>query len=479
VFLLAAAAAARAEVVWDSTFRLTTNSANQITGYSSQHSIAVDDSGNVHVAWLDPRTVPSQIWYRKYDRAGGAWLAETQLSNRSSACQRPAICCDWAGNVHVAWHMENYPCYGIYYKRFDAGAHLWRPDTLLDSGTSTIQRFFPSIARGSGAVHLAYYGTADSGFSYQVFYRRFDPDSGWSAREQITVAACNHDQVSIAADSMDDATAVWCGQDLVPGTWLIYARRRVGGEWQDVELVSDLPNAPSQYGPCAAMNGAGATDVVWYGREQGELYLKVMHRRHDENGWGAISDVSRLHDYQQSDAAVACDADGDCHVLWAGETASPAGYMQLFYAGRDKYGVWSVPTQLTVIDSGDVSYPSVACDRDTGIHVAWYDSHLGNQDVFYRYGHRPGSGVCEGRFPPGIALAGPNPVRTCLQLRGGEWRSGMCIRDVVGRLVPASSYGVTVGPGVVAVDVSRLSSGVYVLRPEAGREPVLRFVVVR
>lgn len=159
-----------ADITWDTIIRLTTNSANQVTGYSGQHSVAVDGAGDVHVAWLDQRNVPYQVWYRRYDAGTSTWLAETALTARQANCFQPGMACDSAGNVHVAWHVGNWNPLGvgIWAKCYNAGTHHWRADTLIDSTTASYPQQYPSVAciPGTGDAAVAWYGSPDTGVYY-------------------------------------------------------------------------------------------------------------------------------------------------------------------------------------------------------------------------------------------------------------------------------------------------------------------------
>jgi len=445
ILLALFAAAHGADVTWDTIIRLTTNSASQYTGYGGQHSIAVDAGGNVHVAWLDQRDVPYQVWYRRYDAGARTWLPETMLTSQSVRCYRPGIACDSAGNVHLVWHMEYWSCCGIWYKRYDAAAHHWRPDTLIDSTTTSLMQFHPSVAcvPGTGDVAVAWYGSPDTGMYSQVFLRERHSATGWDSAIQVSEAAVGHDQVSVAAGRNGDIAVVWCGMDFGGDRNQVFCRRRVAGAWQDVELVSDLPGGLTQNRPCVAIDRGSVVHVVWYGMSGSSFYQQVFHRSRGASGWSAISSVGGIRAYQQQFPSIACDAVGRCHAVWC----SPAGseYTQLLYGQRDTNGVWSSPMTLTGLDSGDVSNPSITCDSDSGIHIVWHDASSGNPDVYYLRGIIPGSSAIESG-PPSPAprcTRGATIVRaSMLQTIAGKLQAGLVAFDASGRPVDYLKPGV-------------------------------------
>ena len=441
ILVSALATAGAAEVTWDSIIRLTTSPASQVAGYSGQRSVVADAAGNIHVVWLDWRDVPYQVWYRRYDAGTSAWLAETALTNRPANCFRPGIACDSAGNVNLAWHVESPTGTGIWAKRYDAAGSHWRADTLIDSTTTGWPQSYPSVAcvPGSGDAEVAWYGLPDTGMSSQVFLKERHASAGWDSAMQVSTAAVNHDQVSVAAGRNGDLAVVWCGTDFGNEYKQVFCRRRVGGAWQGVEQVSELPEGVTQYSPVVAIDEAGTVHVAWYGRPSVlDFYQQVFHRLCDSAGWSGIDNVSGARSYDQEFPSIACDAAGRCHVVWC----SPAGgeHVQLAYGQRETTGVWSWPMVLTGLDSGDVSYPSIACDSDSGIHVAWYDASSGNSDIYYRRGFTPGAALAES---PNGELRATNVGPTIV--RGDRLQTGLVILDACGRAVA------DLGPGVYFV----------------------------
>ena len=461
ILLLALAAAAfAADVTWDTIIRLTTNPAGQYTGYGGQHNVAVDAGGNVHVAWLDQRNVPYQVWYRRYDAGTGTWQAETVLTTQQANCSQPGLACDSAGNVHLAWHVGSWNPLGvgIWAKRYNATTHHWRADTLIDSTTTSQPQYYPSVTcvPGTGDVAVAWYGSSDTGLYSQVFLREWYPAIGWDSAMQVSEASVSHDQVSVAAGANGDLVVVWRGMDIGGNPNQVCCRRRVAGAWQDVELVSDLPGGLAQYSPCVAIDRSSVVHVVWYGMSGSSFYQQVFHRERDTFGWSGTDSIGGTRAYQQQFPSIACDAVGRCHAVWSSQ-AGGTNY-QLAYAQRDTNGVWSSPMILTGLDSGSVSHPSITCDAGSGIHVLWYDNSSGNQDVYYLHGVTSSLGVEEERKTPDALRLTPNAtvVRNSLvilQSATYNLQSEIVLLDASGRRVAS----LVPGPN----DVRGLPTGFY------------------
>ncbi len=477
ILLSAPSSAARgAEVAWDTIVRLTTDSASQITGYSGQHSVAVDAAGNVHVAWLDQRTVPYAVWYRRYDAGARTWLPETMLTSQPGNCFRPGIASDSAGNVHVLWHVENWQGPGIWNKRYDASVHRWKPDTLIDTTTTDRTQQYPSAAcvPGSGDAVVAWSGLPDTGASYQVFLKERHQAAGWDSAMQVTTAPVNHGEVSVGAGANGDLAVIWCGMDLGGTHDQVCCRRRVAGVWRDPELVSEVPGGTRQYAPSVAIDRDGRVHVVWHGQSEMGIYLQVFHRMRDASGWSGIESISGQRQYQQQRAAIACDAAGRCHVAWCSKGGTD--HMQLVYAQRDTDGLWSSPMILTARESGDVDYPSIACDSDSGIHIVWTDESSGNQDVYYLHGRIAGSGVADKRVAPKVQRTTPTVTIVRSRLVLSQWpfangHSSIALLDASGRKV------MVLYPGWQ--DIRRLGAGIYFIVDETGRTGPATVIIVK
>ena len=124
---------------------------------------------------------------------------------------------------------------------------------------------------------------------------------------------------------------------------------------------------------------------------------------------------------------------------------------------------------LTGLDSGDVSYPSVTCAADSGIHIVWYDASSGNQDVYYLRGVLQGATVSESR-PSFLALR-PSPGATIVRSGLDAPQSAFCNLKSAMVLCDASGHRVmSLRPG--RNDVRSLPAGLYfVAREFATAEP--------
>lgn len=384
---------------WDSIIRLTDNNRTQVLGLSYQKSIAVDPDGNVWAFWQDQRSTPYQIWMRKFDRASRIWLPESQLTRVAAQANYPSAACDQSGDVHLSWHIEGEQYAGIWYKKYDKSQGRWLDDTLLVPAVLPYLRKNPVVTTqpGGNAVHIVWFGNPDTGGYYQVFHKEYRHGSGWLPHEQVSLAICPHEAASVAVDRDNNLGVVWLGQDFGSQRNQVFCRRRIDGVWQNVELVSNFPGDLAQYSPCVAAGTNGNWHVAWEGTVTGQIYRQIYYRLRTPEGWTEIFAVSRGVNYQQGTPSASCREENECHIVWRGKTQASPNKFQLCYAFRDKYGNWSLPEQLTEIDTGNVDRPAIVCDSGYGLHIVYQDESSGNIDVYYLYGWIAGIGISEGR----------------------------------------------------------------------------------
>jgi hypothetical protein len=130
-------------------------------------TMGIGPGGTLHVAWWDTRqdTLIGKIYHR--ERSGGVWLAEELLTDPANNAMRPSIAVDDSGFVHVAWIDKRGSYEQIYYRR--RGPSGWEDEIALTFDDAT--HYHPSIAVAGGEAVLAYWQNVDATNS-EIFFRR-------------------------------------------------------------------------------------------------------------------------------------------------------------------------------------------------------------------------------------------------------------------------------------------------------------------
>ena len=162
------------------------------SSYSWEPTIAVDSTGNAHIAWQEHFSSAWEILYKQWDTVSSTWTLTEVVSTESSIAFRPTIAVDCIGNKHVAWDDgSNYACSGtdrdIFYKRWDPVSNAWTRTEVV-STESTEDSSSPSIAvDGTGNKHVVWEDSTDygnSGTDNDIFYKRLSvpkrPEMLWT-----------------------------------------------------------------------------------------------------------------------------------------------------------------------------------------------------------------------------------------------------------------------------------------------------------
>ena len=146
--------------VWQAQEPVTDIAAHQ---RSHNTSITIDNANVVHVAWsgLGWGANPGfdNVQYRQ--RVAGVWQPQEAVTDVGQTQRFPCIALDSSGNVHVAWYAEFAPwayVWDIYYRERVAG--VWQAIAQLTNvAAAGYDQYQPSMAiDSSDSVHIVWYG---------------------------------------------------------------------------------------------------------------------------------------------------------------------------------------------------------------------------------------------------------------------------------------------------------------------------------
>jgi hypothetical protein len=240
-------------------------------------AIAADEEGSVHLLWKDRRTGPHEIHYRRWDgqdwgpdeqvaasgtylveqalavgggrvhvvwvmtppyrrelhyryRGDAGWSPELTLNPEHATASNPVIGADSEGRVHVVWEDTRRGGRDLYAIHFLEGQ--WTPEERLTRlPTQSLEACLAVDAKGT--AHLAWSDNRND--YYDVYYRRWTPETGWSAHERLTIDPSDATDPALAVDRSGNAHLVWT--DNRDGNREIYYMQRPPDEpWE--------PNGP-------------------------------------------------------------------------------------------------------------------------------------------------------------------------------------------------------------------------------------------
>jgi len=392
--------------------RMTQVVSTESTANSFSASLAVDSSGNIHIAWHDQTDyggsgTDNDIFYKKYVPGNGWTTTEVVSTESTSDSYDPSLAVDSSGNIHIAWQdATNYTgCGGdldIFCKRFEIDSG-WTTTEVV-STESTSDSYDPSLAvDSSGNIHIAWQDWTDyggSGTDADIFYKRYEVGVGWTTTEVVSTGtawiSCNP---SLAVDLAGNIHIVW--DDFTPYAGseadadIFYRRFEIDSGWTTTEVVSTESNGDS-YDPSLGVDSSGNVHVAWwdctdYGGSGTDA--DIFYKRYEVGvGWTTTEVVSTESDGNCFYPSLAVDSSGNIHIAWHDYT-DYVGYgldADIFYK-RYEVGVgWTTTEVVSTESKAHSRYPSLTVDLARNVHIAWEDAtdYAGSgsdSDIFYKY----------------------------------------------------------------------------------------------
>ncbi len=323
-------------------------------------SLAVDDKGNIHVAWDDRADYAGagtdpDIFYKRWDAATSSWTTTEVVSTESTAASfYLSLAVDTFGNVHITWQdWTDYAGNGIdgdiFYKRWDAATSSWNTTEVV-STESTGESYFPSLAVDTfGNVHIAWEDWTDyASGNWDIFYKRWDVStSSWTTTEVVsTVSTSGSDFPSLATDTLGNLHIAWEDRADYAGAGTdvdIFYRRwnASNSSWTTTEVVSTESTEHSQK-PSLAVDSAKNVYIAW---DDDTNYTSagtdrdIFYKRWDAatSSWNTTEVVSTESTEQSDFPSLAVDTFGNVHLAWTDWTdyAGAGTDADIFYKQLD------------------------------------------------------------------------------------------------------------------------------------------------
>ncbi len=399
------------------------------TGGSDYPDMVFDQGGTLHVVWHDNTNylgcgTDYDIFY-KQRLPDGTWTTTEVVSTESTLTSYFAtVAVDDTGTVHVVWYDgTNYlGCgtdYDIFYKQRLPGG-TWTTTEIV-STESTGSSTYPSIYYKEGTVHVAWSDVTDylgCGTDNDIFYKQRLSSGTWTTTEVVSTESTGISTYPfILVDEEDTVHVVWQDNTDYSGSGtdndIFYKQRLPGGLWTVTEVASTESTGAS-YIPVALIDDSNTLHVVWY---DGTNYMgsgtdnDIFYKQRAEDGTWTITEVVSTESSSSSYYPfIDIDTTGTFHVAWQDLTnylGCGTDY-DIFYKQRTEDGTWTITEVISTESTLDSNYPVLHVDESNNVHVVWSDAtNFGgsgtDRDIFYK------------RL--GISAAGSAK----LQIYGGSW----------------------------------------------------------
>lgn len=347
----------------------------EATAWTNARKLAVDSRGRVHLAFQYEYHGPSSIHYAT-SSDGRAWSIEEWPG------RFPTVAVDPQDRVYIAYVERTPKADVLWLRRRPSGESDWETLSVVEAPPRSV--FYPALAAGPGALHLAWESHADLNEGGQaLYYARL----AWEApfvtdalyRETVVREAAYF--ATLAVDGGGGGRGrVYLAWEAARGaaTHRIDAAVRAGAAsgWRlYADLAPDVWDARepslnrSSEGVQLAFvaRGPGLRSALYVARfldldlEDGSRWALETLARRDSMGKGNTS-------YDQPILAFPSGA-GEL-LVWGNTVPAACGVGPLYWSYREGSGKWASPQPLI----GDfASYPQLV-ERPSGVwHLAWTD----------------------------------------------------------------------------------------------------------
>jgi hypothetical protein len=379
---------------------------------SGRPSMAVDSNGNIHIAWHD-YTIgyggsgnDRDIFYRKYE-VGAGWTSIQVVSTESDRHSYwPSVAVDTSGDVHIAWlDTSNYNGAGydrdIFYKRYEVGSG-WTTTEVVSTESSD-ESYMPTLdADSSGNVHVAWYEPTDyggSGPDTDVYYKRYEVGSGWTSTELVSTESTSGSYYpSLGVDSTGDAHISWYDFTDYGGAGshedVFYKRYEIGSGWTTTEVVSTESTSAARF-PSLAIDTNDDIHIAWedftaYGGSGSDC--DIFYKQYEAGvGWTTSEVVSTESSNGSAYPSLDIDSSGNKYVAWHDSTSyyGCGSDYDVFYKKYDVDSGWGTTEVVSTESTLSSLYPCIAVEYFGQVHVTWeddtdYEGSGSDRDVFYK-----------------------------------------------------------------------------------------------
>lgn len=160
--------------------------------------LAADADDNLYIVWQDSRNTGKgwDIYIRKFNSSLIGQWADIKVHSYDGVADQinPRLAISAVGDIYVVWEDERNGNKDIYWKKFDSSGNPVFDDTQINTDTSSLDQYEPSIVYGNGNIYIAWADKRDS--QPDIYAQKFNTDGTpqWPGGE-----------VKINDDSLSDA----------------------------------------------------------------------------------------------------------------------------------------------------------------------------------------------------------------------------------------------------------------------------------
>jgi hypothetical protein len=249
------------------------------TTYYLYPAIAMNDSGNFVITWVDYRNAELPGWYpdiyaQRYDSSGTPLGSNFKVNDDTGAVEQfsPAIAMDGSANFVITWTDERSGNRDVFAQRYNSSGAPLGSNSKVNDDTGTAFQLSPAIAMDALGNFIITWEDYRNDSRSDIYAQRYNSSGNpLGSNFKVNDDAGDNYQMdpAIAMDVSGDFVIAW--QDDRISAWDIYAQRyNSSGTPQGSNFkVNDDVGYTSQSYSAIAMDGSGNFVITWEDQRNG------------------------------------------------------------------------------------------------------------------------------------------------------------------------------------------------------------------
>jgi PKD repeat protein len=347
---------------------------SQSSRMSELPHIVARPNGEVMVVWSEGShfNADCSIYYRTWTEAGGWTPARVAVHPERGSAAWAQMAVDGSGNVHMAYHDGSSSTdREIYYIKYANGAWGKREMVYYSHRTNST---WPRIDVEGNRIYVVW-GHNHTEYAYglmDIFFLEKVDGGAWPSTPRNVSNTPNSVSIhSGLAVRNGNVHVAWMDDNHSPGNWNIYYNERIGGAWRNTVHVARDWN---QYCPVLTVDHNGTAHMIF-----GYKGNPICYMRKPLNGnWSTPIVISTAATSVVTFPYLKYHG-GMLHAVWR---QAHGGGDDIFYARGSINGQWEKPVRVS--NGGQGEYTGMDIDNKGRVHIVYSDiNSVGNRDIFY------------------------------------------------------------------------------------------------
>jgi hypothetical protein len=356
-------------------------------GYGTP-AIAAYGSGNIVIAWEDNRDDPNGDIYFANSTNGGNTFSPNKKINDDAGTntqEDPSIAINENNTIYIAWSDDRDVDYDIYLSNSTNGGNSFSPNQRINDGALDAWHREPSISVDDmGTIYVAS-TRSESGDSNISF--SFSTDGGNTFSPNITVSDASsgiQNHPSLTLSEYGNIYIAWEDSRNINDDIYFTNSTNGGLSFSPNLRINDDVGTSAQWKPCITSYSEANVFAVWEDNRNGEW--EIYFSNSSDGGDTFSPDImvnDNIRNAWRLTSSIAVDNEGNIFVLWSDDRGDD---WDIYFANSTDFGqTFSPDKRINDDSSGELHWdPRIAVDSKGDIYCVWEDNRDGiGPDIYF------------------------------------------------------------------------------------------------